>query len=93
MNFGIDDLEGLSSYICRMWAPKQNFLNNPCVCVCIYIYIYIVIHRQTVSLYQNSSVWLNSLDSRSWDRKLVDWNANPRFYHSATRKPTQAKEI
>ena len=24
----------------------------------IYIYIYIVIHRQTVSLYHNSSVWL-----------------------------------
>ena len=26
----------------------------------IYIYIYIVIHRQTVSFYQNSSVWLDT---------------------------------
>ena len=34
------------------------------VCVCVYIYIYtymyIVIHRQTVSLYYNSSVWLDT---------------------------------
>ena len=28
---------------------------------------YILIHRQTVSLYYNSSVWLNTQDSRSWD--------------------------
>ena len=26
----------------------------------IYIYIYMVIHRQTVSFYQNSSVWLDT---------------------------------
>ena len=47
------------------------------------IYIYKYIHSQTVSLYQNSSVWL---DSRSWDRNPTDLNANPRFYHSATRE-------
>ena len=29
-------------------------------CIHIYIYIYIVIHRQTVSLYHNSSVWLDT---------------------------------
>ena len=51
------------------------------------IYIYIVIHRQTISLYHNSSVWLNTDGSRSWDRNLADTNANPRFYHTATRKP------
>ena len=28
-----------------------------------HIYIYIVINRQTVSFYQNSSVWLDRLDS------------------------------
>ena len=33
-----------------------------------YIYIYIVIHRQTVSFYQNSSVWLDTQDARSRDR-------------------------
>ena len=49
--------------------------------------IYIVIHRQTVSFYQYSSVWLERLDSRSWDRNLLDCNANPRFYHTTTRKP------
>ena len=31
--------------------------------------IYIVIHRQTVSFYQNSSVWLDTQDARS-----RDWN-------------------
>ena len=30
--------------------------------------IYIVIHRQTVSFYQNSSVWLDPQDARSRDR-------------------------
>ena len=34
----------------------------------IYIYIYIVIHRQTVSFYQNSSVWLDTQDARSRDQ-------------------------
>ena len=29
---------------------------------------YIVIHRQTVSFYQNSSVWLDTQDARSRDR-------------------------
>ena len=49
-------------------------------------YIYIVIHRRTVSFYQNSTVW-------SWDRNLADCNANPRCYPSVTRDPTRAKEI
>ena len=60
----------------------------------IYIYIYIYILSSTdrsVSFYQNSSVWLDGLDSRSWDRNPVDSNANPRFYHSAMRNPTLAK--
>ena len=35
----------------------------------IYIYIYIVIYRQTVSLYHNSSVWLDTQDTSSWE-----WN-------------------
>ena len=39
----------------------------------IYIYIYIVIHRQTVSLYHNSSVMLDMWDTTSWD-----WNL-PKF--------------
>ena len=34
----------------------------------IYIYIYIVIHRQSVSLYQNSSIWLDTQDASNWDR-------------------------
>ena len=30
--------------------------------------MYIVIQRQTVSLYINASVWLDTLDVSSWDR-------------------------
>ena len=50
------------------------FFFGHCVCVCVYVYIYIyiyiyVIHWQTVSFYQNSSVWLDMQDARSWD-----WN-------------------
>ena len=32
---------------------------SPAIYIYIYIYIYIVIHRQTASLYHNSSVWLD----------------------------------
>ena len=39
----------------------------PCVCVCIYIYIHY--HPQTVSLYHNSSLRLDTQDDSSWD-----WN-------------------
>ena len=63
------------------------------VCVCIYIYIYIVIHRQTVLFYQNSSVWLDTQDTRSRDRNpsnfTLDWVSD----HSATKRTTLAKGI
>ena len=39
----------------------------------LYIYIYILSSTdRSVSFYQNSSVWLDRLDSRSWDQNLVD---------------------
>ena len=37
-------------------TPFPGFLHF----ICVYIYIYIVIHRQTVSLCHNSSVWLHT---------------------------------
>ena len=46
-----------------------------CVCVCIYIYIYIYIYISsidTVSLYQNASVWLDVRDTSSWNRNPAD---------------------
>ena len=51
-----------------------------------HIYIYIVIHRQTVSFYQNSSVWLDTWDVWRWDGNpsnftldlVSDWSANKR---------------
>ena len=38
-----------------------------------HIYIYIVIHWQTVSLYPNSSMWLDIWDAWSWDRNTADF--------------------
>ena len=35
--------------------------------------IYIVIHRQTVSLYHNSSEWLDTWDGSSWDRNSANF--------------------
>ena len=34
----------------------------------LHIYIYIVIHRQIISLYHNSSVWLDTQDASSHNR-------------------------
>ena len=45
------------------------------MCVYIYIYIYIYIHRQTLSFYHNSSGWLNTLDTSSWDRNPSDFTS------------------
>ena len=65
---------------------------NVCVCVCIYIcvyiyiYIYIIIHRQTVSLYYNSSVWLDTQDVWSWDWNLPNFTLDLVFYCSASRQ-------
>ena len=47
----------------------------------IYIYIYIYCHPQSVSFYQNSSVWLDRQDSRSWDRNLADCDPNPIYIY------------
>ena len=55
--------------------------------------IYIVIHRQTVSFYQNSSVWLDTQDARRRDRNpsncTLDWVSD----HSSTKRTTLAGGI
>ena len=61
-------------------SSKINYIFSMYKLVISPTYIYIL------SFYQNSSVWLEILDSRSWDRNPVYSNAKPRFYHSATRK-------
>ena len=38
----------------------------------IYIYIYIVLHRHTISSHHNDIVLLDTWDSSSWDRNLID---------------------
>ena len=48
------------------WWMMIMMMSN--IYLLIYIYIYIVIHRQTVSFYQNSSVWLDRQDARCRDR-------------------------
>ena len=57
------------------------------------LYMCTVIHRETVSLYNNSSVWLDPQGSRNWVQKPDNSYANSRFYRTATRKLAEAKEI
>ena len=58
--------------------------------VYIYIYIYIVIHRQTVSLYHNSSVWLDTLaaEIETWltQMPIQDSTTQPRGNQHKWRK-------
>ena len=44
--------------------------------------VYIVIHRQTVSLNQNSSVWLDTQDASSWDWNPANFTLDLVSYHS-----------
>ena len=60
-------------------------------CIYIYIYIYIVIHRQTVSFYQNASMWLDTQDARSRDRNPSNFTLDCVTDHSATKWTTLEK--
>ena len=57
----------------------------------IYIYIYIVIHRQTVSFYQNSSVWLDAQDARDRDGNPSNFTLYYVSDRSANKRTTKAK--
>ena len=65
---GGDYFEGDLSFMCvlSIKVPIRKSLETYRMhIVYIYIYIYIVIHRQTVSLYHNSSVWIDAQDASS----------------------------
>ena len=80
-NFGyfLYQLETDAMKLARKLEKKYKFIKNENSVVSnqTYVDIYIVIHRQTVSFYQNSSVWLDTQDTRSQDRNLsnftLDW--------------------
>ena len=68
--------------------------------MCVYLYkydthpyIYIVIHRQTVSFYQNSSVWLDTQDALSRDPNPSNFKLDLISDRSATKRTTLAKRI
>ena len=70
-------------------------LINVKFCLYIYIYIYIYIYsliamyRQTVSLYHNSSVWLDTQDPSSWDRNPSKFTLDLVSYYSASSDARQ----
>ena len=47
-------------------------------------------HRRTVSLYHNSSVWLDTLDTRSWDRNPPNFTLGLVSDDSANKRTTSA---
>ena len=58
------------------------------------IYIYIYCHpRQTVSLYHNTSVWLDISDARCWDQNLPNFTLDLESYCSACKRTTSAREL
>ena len=69
-----------------MWPVSLFFLKE-------YTYIYIVIHRQTVSLYHNSLVWLDTQDARSRDRNPSNFTLHYDSDHPSTKRTTLAKGI
>ena len=53
-----------------------SFKNVPNKLITLYIYIFNkLIHRQTVSLYHNPSVWLDPQDASSQDRNLANFTS------------------
>ena len=45
--------------------------------------LYTVIHRKIISLYPNSSVWLDTWEAQSWNLNLADFYASRRFNRAA----------
>ena len=86
-----------ASYSQLLIQNSLFLLSDPCVCVhasvWVYIYIYIVFHRQTVSFYQNSSVWLDTQDDRSQDRNPSNFTLDCDSDYSSTKRTTLAKGI
>ena len=59
----------------------------------LYIYKYILSSRQTVSLYHNSSVWLDTLDTWSWDRNPPNFTLDLVSDRSANNRTSSAREL
>ena len=70
------EMQSVSSRILTCVAVSISYDDNPYT-----TYIYIVIYRQTVSIYHNSSVWLDTWDALSWDRNTGDFNVSPIMQH------------
>ena len=66
---------GNSTVYIFMWHVGLSYIEINGRIHYIYIYIYIVIHRHTVSLYHNSSVWLDKRDASSWDWNPADFTS------------------
>ena len=80
-------LPGLDSVPALHWLCEFGYLGCiPARPIYIYIYILSSTARQFRCITTLQCGW-------SWDRNPADSNANPRFYHSVTRKLAQAKEI
>ena len=66
---------------------------NMYIYIYIYIYIYSVIHKQTVLLYHNTSVWLDCEDAWSWDRNPHNFTLDLVSDCSANKRTTSAREL
>ena len=58
----------------------------------MYIYIYIIIHRQTISLYHKSSVWLDTQNTSSWDQNPPNFTQDMSSKHSAISEREKERE-
>ena len=79
---------------CSLKYPSADFLEEICIRRVAAIIslarvlnhregsVYIVIHGRTVSLYNNFSVWLHTLDASSWDRNLPNFTLDLVSYSS-----------
>ena len=76
--------------LCKLRSLSYMYIY---IYIYIYIYLYRVIHRQTVSFYQNSSVWLETLDAWSRDRNLSNFTLDFVSDCSANKHTPLAKEI
>ena len=89
----------IKSFLVARYSSRYNTLLISLVDIKLFgvylsmVNIYIVIHRQIVSFYQNSSVWLDTWDARSRDRNPFNFTFDSVLDRSANKRTTLAQGI
>ena len=78
-------------FLMKGW--KTNYSNHSFTTFGSFLHTYILSSRQTVSLYHNSSVWLDTWDAWSWHWNPPNFTLDLVSHRSANKQTTSVQEV